>query len=336
MTREEMQKVIVTGGAGFVGSHLVDRLVNEGIETYIVDNLSTGSLENISQHEGNALVHFFQGDVKDVSSLLPKDEKFDAVFHEAAIASVPISVENPKLVHDVNVNATIDLLNFCVNRGIRRFVFASSAAVYGVVETGMAEESAFCRPASPYGASKLAVECYLHAYRESFGLEPVMLRYFNIYGRRQKLGDYSGVIQIFTKNLQKGIPPTIYGDGMQTRDFVNVADIVQANILAMRAGSEAVGEVFNVASGESVTIRQLLNTLVQITGRVDLDWKFVPARAGDVRNGRADIAKAKRVLGFSPSVSLKNGLTELVKHLENVGVSAVSSPQPISPTPTAG
>jgi len=285
-----------------------------GIETFVIDNFSTGSMENLRAIKSNPNLHIIHGEVTSSLLAIPKTKKIDVVFHEAAIASVPASVSDPAFVHNVNVNMTLDLMNYCVQRGIKRFVFASSAAVYGA-QDGEVFETVVCRPASPYGAGKLAVEDYLHAYRTSFGLEPVMLRYFNIYGPRQRLGDYSGVITIFIQNLLNNIPPTIQGDGLQTRDFVNVKDIVQANILAM-ASDAAIGQVLNVASGSSTTVLQIAEVLKEVTGRLDLEIKYAPARVGDVRNGRANIEKIRSVLGYSPAVSLEEGLRAVVNYLE--------------------
>ncbi|MFI5422260.1 MAG: NAD-dependent epimerase/dehydratase family protein, partial [Nitrososphaerales archaeon] len=280
-----------------------------GIDTYVIDNLSSGSLENLSNVSG--LVHFIQGNLSSSLRKIPQPEKLDVVFHEAAIASVPTSISNPELVHQVNVNASLDLMNFCVKKGLRRFVFASSAAVYGVVD-GNVKESATCRPASPYGSGKLAIESYLHSYGASFGLEPVILRYFNVYGLRQKMANYSGVITIFLQSLLCGKRPTITGDGSQTRDFVNVNDIVQANLLAMQS-DHAVGEVFNVASGESTKVLELFKLLQELTGRYDVECNFAPARLGDVKNGSADTEKIQKTLGYRSRVSLKAGLADLLQ-----------------------
>lgn len=314
MTENFVSTALVTGGAGFVGSHLVERLIGLNIETIVIDNFSTGSRENLRNVESNPNLHIIQGDVTKSLLAIPKTKKIDVVFHEAAIASVPASVKNPELVHNVNVNMTLDLMNFCVKQGIKRFVFASSAAVYGVVD-GVVSESIACRPASPYGAGKLSVEDYLHSYKTSFGLEPVMLRYFNIYGPRQRPGDYSGVITIFIENLLDEISPTIMGDGLQTRDFVNVKDIVQANILAMNS-EEAVGQVFNVASGSSTTVLRIAQVLQNVLEKQDLEINFAPARVGDVRNGRANIEMISRILGYSPSISLEDGLADVVEFLK--------------------
>ena len=285
-----------------------------GVETFVIDNFSTGSIENLHAVLNDKNLHIINGDVSSALFSIPKTKKIDFVFHEAAIASVPASIKNPELVHNTNVNMTLDLMNYCVRRQIKRFIFASSAAVYGVVN-GDIGESMLCRPASPYGAGKLSIENYLHAYNSSFGLEPVMLRYFNIYGARQKLGDYSGVITIFIENLLSGTPPTIMGDGLQTRDFVNVKDVVQANILAMDS-EKAVGQVLNVASGKSATVLHIAEVIKEITGKNEFEIRFAPARAGDVRNGKANIEKIRSVLGYSPSISLEDGLVGVVEYLK--------------------
>ena len=312
-SKGNVSTALVTGGAGFVGSHLVEELVGRGVETFVIDNFSTGSIENLKAVESDGNLHIIHGDVEKSLVSIPKDKKIDVVFHEAAIASVPASIQDPELVHNVNVNMTLDLMNYCVRQDINRFVFASSAAVYGVVE-GEVKESILCRPASPYGAGKLAIEDYLHAYQTSFALDSVMLRYFNIYGPRQKLGDYSGVITIFIENLLNGVAPTITGDGLQTRDFVNVKDIVQANILAMDS-QNAVGQVLNVASGKSTTVLRIAEILKEITGRNDLEIQFTQTRVGDVRNGNANIEKIQSVLGYTPSVPLEKGLVDVVEYL---------------------
>ncbi len=310
----KVSNALVTGGAGFVGSHLVQELVRRDIETYILDNFSTGSIDNIKNLDRD-MVHVIKGEVRDVSRLMARDSNVDIVFHEAAIASVPRSVNDPMFVHDVNVNMSLDLMNYCVANGIRKFIFASSAAVYGVLSSERASETIAPRPASPYGAGKLAIENYLHAYHESYGLEPVLLRYFNIYGPRQKFSNYSGVITIFARSLLEGLPPTIKGDGTQTRDFVNVKDIVQANILAMES-EEAVGEVLNVATGKSTSILELYGILDELVGK-NIKYKTAPSSPGDVMNGNASIEKITRVLGYQPRVTLRKGLSELLESIKS-------------------
>jgi UDP-glucose 4-epimerase len=307
-----VSKALVTGGAGFIGSHIVDELTARGIETYVIDNLSTGSLDNLSRHKEDGLVHTILGDAREAESLL-KGVGIDVVFHEAAIASVPKSVSHPILVHDVNVNMTLNILNYCVKAGVKRLVFASSAAVYGVIE-GKAVEDMACKPNSPYGASKLAVEDYLHAYHHSYGLETVGLRYFNVYGRRQRYSDYSGVITVFANKILAGERPTIFGDGAQVRDFVHVEDIVQANLLAMES-QVAVGESFNVASGRATSIMELFNILRELIGAAGLENVFAPNRPGDMKLGLASIDKIKAALGYSPKVAMQQGLVEVIESL---------------------
>jgi len=311
-------KAIVTGGAGFIGSHIVDALIKRNIETIVIDDLSTGSMENLRSHKDNPLLRVMVGDIKDIKQVLRDVDGVDTVFHEAAIVSVPRSIHEPMLVHDVNVNGALEVMNFCVSKHVRRFVFASSAAVYGIINGPYASEDLICAPSTPYGASKFAVESYLSAYYRTYGLEGVMLRYFNVYGPRQKNGDYSGVITVLTNNLLQGKRPVIYGDGLQTRDFVNVKDIVQANMLAMES-EVSPGETFNVASGNSTSVLQLFENLRILTQTPDIQNRFAPPRPGDVLRGAASIAKIKKVLGFTPSVSLNEGLSELVR---SVGIPA--------------
>lgn len=313
-------RALVTGGAGFIGSHIVDELIARGIETHVIDNLSTGTLDNLTQHRGNDLLHFMAGDARDAEALL-QDTSIDVVFHEAAIASVPKSVSHPMLVHDVNVNMTLHLLNYCVKAGVKRFVFASSAAVYGILESKATEDMA-CRPNSPYGAGKLAVEDYLHAYRRTYGLETVLLRYFNVYGRRQRYSDYSGVITVFINKLLEGGRPTIFGDGLQVRDFVHVEDIVQANMLAMESAS-AVGEMFNVASGRATSILELVQIVKGLVGVAGVDPQFAPPRQGDMKLGLASIDKIRAVLGYDSKVQMQQGLKGVVESISTLQVAKI-------------
>jgi nucleoside-diphosphate-sugar epimerase len=315
-------RALVTGGAGFIGSHIVDELVARGIETFVIDNLSTGTLDNLAQHRGGSLLHFMAGDAREAEALL-QGTSIDVVFHEAAIASVPKSVSHPMLVHDVNVNMTLQLLNYCVKAGVKRFVFASSAAVYGILE-GKATEDMACRPNSPYGAGKLAVEDYLHAYRRTYGLETVMLRYFNVYGRRQRYSDYSGVITIFINKLLEGGRPVIFGDGQQVRDFVHVDDIVQANMLAMESVN-AVGEMFNVASGRATSILELVRIVKDLVGATGIDHQFAPPRPGDMKLGLASIDKIRAVLGYDAKVQMQQGLKGVIESISKLQVAKIRS-----------
>ena len=313
---KKISRALVTGGAGFIGSHIVDELIARGIETYVIDNLSTGTIDNLAQHRNNDLLHLITGDAREVEVLL-QGTSIDVVFHEAAIASIPKSVSHPMLVHDVNVNMTLNLLNYCVKAGIKRFIFASSAAVYGILES-KAIETIVCRPNSPYGASKLAIEDYLHAYRLTYGLETVMLRYFNVYGKRQRYSDYSGVITIFVKKLLDGDSLTIFGDGTQVRDFVHVNDIVQANMLAMESDN-AVGEMFNVGSGKITSILELAEMLKNLVGVAHTDNIFAPHRPGDMKLPKegelASIDKIKALLGYEAKVQMMQGLRGVIESM---------------------
>ena len=310
-----VSSALVTGGAGFIGSHIVDELLARGIETYVIDNLSTGSTENLAQHKDNHMLHLIVGDAVETEMLL-RDTSIDVVFHEAAIASVPKSVSHPTLVHNVNVNTTLELLNYCVKAGVKRFIFASSAAVYGILER-KATEDMICKPNSPYGASKLAVEDYLHAYRRTYGIETVMLRYFNVYGSRQRYSDYSGVITVFVNKLLAGERPTIYGDGLQVRDFVHIEDIVQANMLAM-GSANAVGEMFNVASGKATSILELAWIVKELVGASRVGNVFGSERPGDMKLGLASIDKIKTVLGYDPKVQMQYGLKGVIDSISKL------------------
>lgn len=309
------RKALVIGGAGFIGSHIVDELLDRKIETFVIDNLSTGSLENLKQHDGNNLLHIIIGDAKNIDKLMSGVYDIDVVFHEAAIASITRSISEPMVVHDVNVNMSLEIMNFCVAHKVRRLVFASSAAVYGVLK-GKASEENVCRPYSPYGATKLAVEDYLSAYYHTYGLETVALRYFNVFGPRQKLNDYSGVITVFINQLMNKQTPTIFGDGLQTRDFINVKDIVQANMLCMDS-KNAVGEMFNVATGNPTSILELLLTIKSATGTENIPHKFDPPRPGDVKFGLANTEKIMEAIGFRPKITVSNGLADVVKHIQS-------------------
>jgi UDP-glucose 4-epimerase len=320
-------RAVVTGGAGFIGSHIVDELARRGVETLVVDDFSTGSRENLRHHVGSKLVKVYPGDIRGMADLLRGAGDVDVVFHEAAIASVPISVEDPMRVHDTNVNATLEVLNFCRKAKVRRVVFASSAAVYGVVDGVPAAEDMLCHPSSPYGASKLAVEDYLSAYHKTYGLETVALRYFNVYGPRQAFNNgYSGVITIFANRILGGSSPTIFGDGGQTRDFVSVGDIVQANLLAAESPAAA-GQAFNVASGRSVSIIELLECLESVAGSPNIAPTFAPTRPGDVRSGTASISKIMTALGYKPRVTLLEGLSALLEHIRASPDVVLSAPQ---------
>lgn len=306
-------RVLVTGGAGFVGSHLVDRLLTEGFDVTVLDDFSGGQMRNVSAHVDNGSFRLVRGDVRDAGLVETIVKDVDAVFHEAALVDVPFSVENPRLFNDVNVVGTLNLLQACRASGVRRFVFASSAAVYGDLQPSKKTERMILKPASPYAVSKLAAENYVRVFNELYGLETVSLRYFNVYGPRQRFSSsYGAAIITFISRLLKGKPPIICGDGEQTRDFVHVDDVVSANILALHSNN-AVGATLNIASGTAITIKDLAKALQRITKCEGLKPIYKEQRAGDVKHSVGDISEAKKLLGFRPKTELTQGLSKLVE-----------------------
>jgi len=301
----------VAGGAGFIGSHVVDRLIEADIEVTVLDNLRTGQVENIKRHEKNKNFRFVRGDVRNFKLVKELVSNVDAVFNLAALVSVPRSIENPLLTNDVNVKGTLNLLKASLDSDVKRFVQSSSAAVYGENRKLPVRESFAPEPMSPYGVSKLAADNYAKVFHNVYGLETVCLRYFNVFGPRQTCSAYSGVISIFVNQLLRDQPPTILGDGEQTRDFVFVEDVASANLLALTKKGVA-GEIFNVSTGKATTINKLVQKLQEITGKTDLKPIYGEPRPGDIRHSYANIEKARRVLGYKPVYQLEEGLRKLV------------------------
>jgi nucleoside-diphosphate-sugar epimerase len=307
-------RALVTGGAGFIGSHIVDRLVHENYDVRVLDNFSTGSLENIAQHSRED-VHLIKGDVRDLSKVKLVMKDVDVVFHQAALASPVLSTKDPRLTEDINVKGTLNLLEASAHIGVKRFIFASSAAVYGTTSYVKMNEEMTTRPTTPYGISKLAAECYVRLFNELYGIKTVSLRYFNVYGPRQRFDNnsfYSTVIPIFISRLSRELPPTVYGDGEQTRDFVYVEDIAQANMLALECNQVA-GEVFNIGSGKRVTVNRVSRILKEFVNKEYLNNSYLSPRPTDVRHGYADISKAKKALGYRPRFSVREGLKKCLE-----------------------
>jgi nucleoside-diphosphate-sugar epimerase len=313
---QKNSRALVTGGAGFIGSHVVDRLVEADVEVTVLDNLDTGQMENIAQHKRKRNFHFIKGDIRNLRLVKQLVKDMDAVFNLAAIASVPRSIENPLLVNDVNVKGTLNLLKASVDSGVKRFVQASSAAVYGDSQTLPVREDFNPMPLSPYAASKLAAENYAIVFNQVYGLETVCLRYFNVYGPRQAYNDYSGAITIFANDILALRPPKIFGDGKQTRDFVFVEDVVSATMLALTE-KNAVGEIFNISTGKATTINKLVQILQKIIGKKNLKPVHEEPREGDIRHSYASIEKARTLLGYEPMFSLEKGLKKLVQYMLN-------------------
>jgi UDP-glucose 4-epimerase len=313
-------KYLVTGGAGFIGSHITDALIERGHDVVVLDNLSSGHKENLSGVMDR--IEFVEGDIRDPEACLKAAEGCDGIFHEAALVSVPDSVNRPRDNHDINITGTLNILEAARQQKVKRVVFASSAAVYGDNPELPKQENMLPEPKSPYALAKLTGEYYLKVYAECFGLETVALRYFNVFGVRQDPSSmYSGVISIFSERIKKGLPITIYGDGEQTRDFVNVADVVQANLLAMEAPSLQASNLkpqtggfaaFNVATGKQTSLLGLVAVLGELCG-VTPETKFSPSRLGDIQHSLADISKIRKILGYDPQVELKAGLGLLIE-----------------------
>jgi UDP-glucose 4-epimerase len=307
---------LVTGGAGFIGSHLTDRLTAEGVRVRVLDDFSTGSRDNLTNLPGDADV--IEGDLLDPRALRRALAGVDVVFHHAALVSVPSSVAEPVRTHEVNASGTLFLLVASREAGVGRVVYAGSSAAYGEAAGGRIAETAPVAPTSPYGAAKLAGELYCRAFTASYGLPTVALRYFNVFGSRQDPGSgYAAVIPAFATALLQGRAPVVYGDGRQSRDFVHVRDVAHANVLAWRAPDAAVGRVFNVGSGHAHSLLELLETLRGVTGVDALEPVFEPPRAGDIRHSRSDITQAARSLSFGPLVSFRDGLEETVAALRS-------------------
>ena len=302
-----MKSALVTGGAGFIGSHLVRALVAQKIAVRVLDNLSTGdprSLEGLGKK-----IEFMEGDVRNAVACRNACQNVDAVFHLAAFVSVPQSVADPIQSDAVNSGGTLNMLLAARDRQVKRFVFSSSAAVYGDTDVIPTPEDTLPRPMSPYGVQKMTGEYYARLFAQLYGLETVCLRYFNVYGAGQNPHSaYAAAIPRFLTALLSGAAPIVFGDGEQTRDFCDVEDVVAANILAATTTrQEAVGSVFNIAGGAQVSLNALLAQMRHVTGS-DLPAQYQAARAADIVHSGAAIDRAQAILGFAPHVSLAEGL----------------------------
>jgi UDP-glucose 4-epimerase len=299
-------RVLVTGGAGFIGSHLVEALLSRGNRVRVVDNLSTGHRSNLAHLGGS--VEWIEGDLADFEVCRRAAEGAEAVLHEAAIPSVPRSVAEPLQSHASGPTATIQLLEAARQAGARRFVFAASSSAYGDTEELPKHEGMLPNPLSPYAAGKLAGEHYVRVYARTMGLDGVSLRYFNVFGPRQDPpSPYSGVISLFARSMAAGDRPVIFGDGTQTRDFTYVANVVRANLLALDAPGSLGGEALNVGTGRRISLLDLVAAINRVLG-TDLTPEFRPTRAGDVRDSQASLDRARAVLGYEPSVDFEEGL----------------------------
>ena len=301
-----MKKVVVTGGAGFIGSALVRGLLAEGVDHIVViDNLLTGKKENLA--DVLSKIDYHEVDIRDYRTLERLFANVEIVFHQAAIPAVPRSIQEPELTHDVNVNGTFNVFLAAQRQGVRRVIYAGSSSAYGDTEVMPKSEALRPQPKSPYAVQKLTGEYYAKTFCDSYGLETVSLRYFNVFGPRQDpTSTYSGVIAAFCKAILQSEPATIFGDGRQTRDFTFIDNIVDLNLRAARA-EKAAGTVYNGGTGARVTIAETWELLQRIAG-VRLAVTYGPARQGDVRNSQADVSAARHDLGYVPTVELEGGL----------------------------
>jgi nucleoside-diphosphate-sugar epimerase len=297
---------LVTGGAGFIGSHIASALAAAGARVRVIDDLSTGYRENLEEIKGD--LDFVQGSLADEASLGKAMEDVELVFHEAAIPSVPRSVENPRQTHIASVESTFSLLLAARAKNVRRVVYAASSSAYGDQPTLPKVETMLPEPLSPYAVAKLVGEHYCQVFTRVYGLETISLRYFNVFGPRQDPSStYSGVVSRFISDLLGGQRPVIYGDGEQSRDFTYIQNVVDANLKASES-AQGIGQVINVANGERISLNQLLTELKSLTGKPDVVADYQPPRAGDVKHSLADISRARELLGFEPRVGLRPGL----------------------------
>ncbi len=301
----------MTGGAGFIGSHIAAGLLANGARVRVVDDLSTGYRENIEEIGGD--IDFVEGSLAHDEVLRRALKDVEVVFHEAAIPSVPRSVENPRQTHVACVDATFSLLAAAREMGVRRVIYAGSSSAYGDQPTLPKVEGMLPDPLSPYAVAKLVGEYYCQVFTRVYGLETLSLRYFNVFGPRQDpSSQYSGVISRFISTLLRGERPVIYGDGEQSRDFTYIDNVVSANLKAAEA-TKGVGQVMNVANGQHISLNQLLQELIALTGGSQVAAEFKPARAGDVKHSLADISRAREFLGYEPQVNLRTGLQKTIE-----------------------
>ena len=302
---------LITGGCGFIGSHIAEALKKQKHTVIIYDNLSSGYEHNIADFREK--ITFIKADIRDMKALITAMQGVDYVFHKAAMVSVFDSVERPIENHDINITGTLNVLNAAKESGVKRIVAASSASVYGNDPVLPKTEDMISSPESPYAFAKVAMEHYMRLFAELYDLETVTLRYFNVYGPRQDPGSmYSGVISKFCDDILADRKPTVFGDGLQTRDFIFIQDVVEANFLAMSNQTLGKGEVFNIATGYRTSLLDLIDIIKDLSGK-DVKSRFKDVRRGDIRHSVADISRARHELGFTPLYDVKKGLMELLK-----------------------
>jgi len=308
-----VSRILITGGAGFIGHHLTHKLLGMNYEVVVLDNFKTGKMQNISQHLKNTLFKLVVGDVRNKKVIRNALDGVDAIVHLAALISVEESFKNPIETHNVNVTGTLNVLEEAARTNIEKFIYASSCAVYGDGNPLPLKEGYPPKPLSPYAASKASAEHYCEMFHRSYGLKTVILRYFNVYGPGQGNNPYSGVVTKFLNNALSGAPLVIYGDGEQTRDFIYIDDVVEATILALESG-DAVGQTFNICTGFPTSINELANIVKELVGK-DLKIIHDKPRTGDIRNNYGDPSKAFEILKFKAKNTLKSGIEKYISFL---------------------
>jgi UDP-glucose 4-epimerase len=302
----EEKRILVTGAAGFIGSHLVSKLLELGADLVGLDNFYNGKMENLEDISNKTNFEFVKGDIRDLNLLLEIMKDIDIIYHEAAFTSVPQSVKMPQSCNDVNINGTLNLLNAARRRDVSKIIFASSSAVYGDTPILPKKEDMPRIPISPYGVTKLTCEAYMSTFYQVYGLKTISLRYFNVFGPRQEDSPYSGVIAIWLGRILKNMELIIFGDGKQSRDFTYIDDVVRANLLATE--SRVFGENLNIGAGSPISLINLAELMLNITNKQDLGIQFSDPRPGDILHSYADIQKAKNLISFEPSFTPEEGL----------------------------
>jgi len=305
------KRVVVTGAAGFIGSNLTDKLLELGAEVIGIDNLFSGRLDNLEEAFKNKNFDFQKGDVRDLNFLLDIFNDINIIYHEASFVSVPQSVKMPSSCNDFNVNGILNILNAARKKDIDNIIFASSASVYGDTPTLPKTEDMRRIPLSPYGVSKLACEAYIQSYHHIYGLNASCLRYFNIYGPRQRDSPYSGVIAIWMGRIIRNEDLIIFGDGENIRDFTYVKDVVQANLLASE--HKIGGEILNIACGSPITLTELAKLMLKLANKENLKIHYTDPRPGDILHSYGDMSKAKKMIGFEAKFNQEEGLRDYFK-----------------------
>ncbi len=308
------KKIMVTGAAGFIGSNLTDTLLEEGAEVIGVDNMFNGRMENLAKAQKNPNFTFQKADVRDYDRMLHLTKDVDVIFHEAAFTSVPQSILMPELCNQVNVQGTMNVLNSARINDVEKIVFASSSSVYGDTPTLPKHEKMHLDPIAPYAVAKYSAEAYMVSYNRVYGLDTTCLRYFNVFGPRQKDSPYSGVMAIFIARIFEGQNPVIFGDGKQSRDFTYVEDVVRANILASQS-KKAAGKVMNVASGNPIELNELTELMIKLSGQEgEIEIEHGPERKGDIKHSYGDMSRAKELIGFEATYDAVSGFKKYLKY----------------------